>query len=82
MNEWQTAETAPTDKACIFFQPSRELFEGYNIGPFMAIGTWDGESFYPSSVSGFDWETYISKPTHWMVLPEGPSSKIKDSTQR
>jgi hypothetical protein len=72
VSNWQPIETVPHGVECLFWQPGRELFPGYSLGPYMMVGTFDG-AFHPSNISGYEWECEMEKPTHWRPLPRPPA---------
>lgn len=76
MSEWQLIETAPRSAEAGKSGPS---FLAYEDG-MMAVGSffqWRAdatESFHMDHVGGYEYDQDINNPTHWMPLPNPPSS--------
>lgn len=74
-SEWQPIETVPEGKELLFFEPAREVFEDYSIGPWYCVGTYQRNGypkFSPIGISGYELTCEMVNPTHWMELPEDP----------
>lgn len=65
MSEWRPIETAPTAEAILIYRDDGEI------------------ELIPEEDNDFEWEPYdginesedgVSKPTHWMPLPEPPKA--------
>jgi len=71
---WQPIETAPKNKQVIMlFFPNgcdMQMVEKSKIG----LGFWDTDDWYHLDSRGFSM-TYLGEiPTHWMPLPDPPST--------
>jgi hypothetical protein len=70
--DWQPIETAPKDREIFLWYPARD--DGSPAG--FSQGRWC-DAVINGEVKGFAWmdAAYVNHhPTHWMPLPEPPSS--------
>jgi hypothetical protein len=70
--EWQPVETAKNEETLLFYEPSHELFPGYELGPYYCVGYMIEGRFQIADVGGFECDVEMKKPTHWMPLPAPP----------
>lgn len=88
---WRPIETAPKDgTAILLFEPveASVLAKGYKYGPrrgdmlCMGVGFWcqpDYKADYWADY--YDCGLLMSEPTHWMPLPEPPTSSQPEAAQ-
>lgn len=78
MAEWRTIDSLPDNVEAILWQPAdQEHFcpEAMLVGSIERKG-WEHRTppFWvnPSWIGGYEWESEVKNPTHWMPLPEPP----------
>jgi Protein of unknown function (DUF551) len=83
VTEWQPIETLPDRKVVLLWQPAdKKKFqpEGMVVGSIEREG-WEHRKppFYvhPANIGGWEWESDIDAPTHWMELPQPPQTEPK-----
>lgn len=68
---WEPIETLKPEQDAILYQPAYKF-----VPAIMASGYYiDFETFKswrPTAVDGYEWEFAITRPTHWLPLPEPP----------
>jgi hypothetical protein len=73
MIDWQPISTAPRDGTRILLATAN--CQRVEIGRFCDGGHWVDDSSEEEGIQG-NWRTtigtYVSGPTHWAPLPEGP----------
>jgi hypothetical protein len=75
MNEWQTMESAPTDRQILLYRPSAYKWAKVNFGQFepdlyskKPQPYWTIWYKLGSPQQSREWE-----PTHWMDIPKPPN---------
>ncbi len=72
---WQPIETMPLDTTVLLYEPARELWPGYTVGPYVLVcDTFGSGKWSPACINGFEWECEMERPTHWAPLPELPNN--------
>lgn len=68
-SEWRPIESAPKDVPLVVW--AKECF-GRERSAYVAMFESKYDWWEVQGVGGYEWETEIDTPTHWMPLPDPP----------